>query len=581
MAYLDLFRRMWGIAAGSRHLILSFYGLHIFATICELLYPFVFLKIVNAVQLEAKDNIIPVVVYWLLVWGLLFLGFNLFHRIGRYIEFHVAYRAKQRFIRTSYETLLRQPVAWHQSHHSGDIINRINISSLALFSFITMQFVYIEFAVMFLGSLIALYLFIPEISLGAFVMATVALLLIRYFDGRLARWYRTINSVSHRISSTLLDLLPKVVTIIAYRAASYTSERLERSLGQGYAPTMRANGIVNAAKWFCVTMLMTAMQILSVLYYIVSELSRNGTVLAGNVTAVYQYVDRFTNTFRSFSQEYQKIIQWNIDMEALADLRNEHVATEAQIDTHSFQTVAIEKLEFTRNTKDSSLMCSLSFESGEKVALVGESGCGKSSLLLLLAGIHTPDTVKVTIDGQQHDSLSVLSSMALLVPQNPEVFEDTIQENILLGAANDLEDLERALSCSTFDEVLLRQPEGLKTEMRENGSSLSGGQKQRLALARGVFYASAFEILMMDEPTSSVDAANELKIYERILSGFPNKTFLVATHNIELTRLFDKIIVMDKGRIVDIGSYSEVSKNSEIFRRLKDGKSPTESQVLL
>lgn len=569
MSYVLLFRRMWKYSLGDRHLIVAFYMLHAFASASELMYPFVFAKIINSVQLSERNEILPTIIYWLGVWIVLFVSFNLFHRLGRYIEFHVAYTAKTRFVCDAYRNISSNPISWHNNNHTGSVINIINTASSALFKFTTMQFVYVEFIVAFLGSLTLLAMLVPIISIFSVCAAMLVLLLIRYFDESLTHWYRIINRKNHKVSSTLLDLLSNITTILIYQLQEYTERRLAASIWNGYAPNMRAHGFVNALKWFCVTLLVTLLQVLGVFYYIYTQIRTEGTVLAGYVTAVYQYLERFTTTFRSFAQEYQKITQWEIDVEAIDEIRKHVKSPPVELNPpRHFGFVEVSNLQFTHVARRSCIGCSFSFAAGEKVALVGESGSGKSSLLMLLAGLYTPDNADVSIDGQKVEGLQLIAAMSTLIPQHPEIFEETISRNITLGSPTSEEALNRALSDSTFDKVLSALPDGLDTVMSERGASLSGGQKQRLALARGILHAKNSAIILMDEPTSSVDSSNELSIYKAVIANHEENVIIAAVHNLNLTKLFDRIYVLERGSIIEAGTFAELSETGTVYRRL-------------
>jgi ABC-type multidrug transport system fused ATPase/permease subunit len=143
-----------------------------------------------------------------------------------------------------------------------------------------------------------------------------------------------------------------------------------------------------------------------------------------------------------------------------------------------------------------------------------------------------------------------------LVPQDPEVFADTILKNVTMGIEAPREKVMAAIEMAGFADVLARLPKGLETNIAEKGVSLSGGEKQRLALARGVFFAfdGESEIVLLDESTSGVDVVKERRIYEALLRHFSREVVIATTHKFNLLPLFDEIIVMEKGRVVERGA---------------------------
>jgi ABC-type multidrug transport system fused ATPase/permease subunit len=154
-----------------------------------------------------------------------------------------------------------------------------------------------------------------------------------------------------------------------------------------------------------------------------------------------------------------------------------------------------------------------------------------------------------------------------LVPQDPEVFADTVLKNVTMGIDAPSERVLAAIEMAGFSEVLDRLPRGLETNIAEKGVSLSGGEKQRLALARGIFFAfdGESEIVLLDESTSGVDVVKEKRIYEALLRHFSGQVVIATTHKFNLLPLFDEIIVMDKGRVIERGSLAQLLKGRGTF----------------
>ena len=208
----------------------------------------------------------------------------------------------------------------------------------------------------------------------------------------------------------------------------------------------------------------------------------------------------------------------------------------------------------------------LHLERGRRIALVGESGSGKSTLLRILRGLHPPLTATVTLDGQPSD-LAALSGSSTLVPQDAEIFENTVRYNVTCGIADET-GLDEAVERACLGPVLELLPNGLDTDIRERGVNLSGGQKQRLALARGLFAARDSSILLLDEPTSSLDPVTEAIVYDRIFAGLPDACIVSSVHRLHLLSRFDHIYVMDKGRIVEEGSFAELTTRDGPLNRM-------------
>jgi ABC-type multidrug transport system fused ATPase/permease subunit len=155
-----------------------------------------------------------------------------------------------------------------------------------------------------------------------------------------------------------------------------------------------------------------------------------------------------------------------------------------------------------------------------------------------------------------------------LFPQDPEIFENTILYNITLGLPFHKEDIMKVCEAAMFVDVIQNLPHGLETHIQEKGVNLSGGQKQRLALARGILSARTSDIILLDEPTSSVDPKTEVLIYEKMFSCFSDKAIISSLHRLHLLNRFDYVYIMDQGRIVDHGTFDHLKSNSQIFQKL-------------
>jgi ABC-type multidrug transport system fused ATPase/permease subunit len=212
----------------------------------------------------------------------------------------------------------------------------------------------------------------------------------------------------------------------------------------------------------------------------------------------------------------------------------------------------------------------LDLERGKKIALIGESGSGKSTLLAILRGLYPPEQdVTVKVDGEvRKEGLSLIAEHVTLFPQEPEIFENTIEYNITLGLPYDAAEVDHITELVHFKDVIRQLPKGLQSNIVEKGVNLSGGQKQRLALARGWFAAKDSDIILLDEPTSSVDPKTELHIYEALFAAAQDKVIVSALHRLHLLRFFDAIYVMQQGEVIARGSLQELMSGSDAFKEL-------------
>jgi ABC-type multidrug transport system fused ATPase/permease subunit len=163
-----------------------------------------------------------------------------------------------------------------------------------------------------------------------------------------------------------------------------------------------------------------------------------------------------------------------------------------------------------------------------------------------------------------------LFEQTTLIPQDPEIFENTIRYNITVGLDVPQSDLDHAVSLANFSDVIKRLPQGLESDIREKGVNLSGGEKQRLALARGLLAARSSSVMLMDEPTSSIDLLTVWLIYRQILTQFKDTTVISSLHRLHLLTLFDRILVLSQGKLVQNGTFEDLLATPGLFRDLWD-----------
>jgi ABC-type multidrug transport system fused ATPase/permease subunit len=212
---------------------------------------------------------------------------------------------------------------------------------------------------------------------------------------------------------------------------------------------------------------------------------------------------------------------------------------------------------------------SFAVEGGEKLALVGLSGSGKTTILNLIQRFYAPDAGEILIDGQNIETVSAPSLRAAIafVSQDTYLFAGTIRENIRLGrlTASDAE-IERAAHGAHADDFIGELPQGFDTEVGENGVSLSGGQRQRLAIARALLKNAP--IILLDEATSALDSETEKKIQDALARLTKGRTTIVIAHRLSTVIDADRILVVDGGRIVEEGRHPDLLRRGGIYERL-------------
>jgi ABC-type multidrug transport system fused ATPase/permease subunit len=209
----------------------------------------------------------------------------------------------------------------------------------------------------------------------------------------------------------------------------------------------------------------------------------------------------------------------------------------------------------------------LEVRAGEALALVGPSGAGKTTLADVILGLHRLDQGTLAINGICYaDPTQIPRGVFGYVPQDPFLIDDTIVRNIALGVPDadiDQRRIDDALKAASLDGFVAGLPGGQQTMVGDRGVRLSGGQRQRIGIARALYGNPKF--LVLDEATSSVDATTEVEITEAINRLRGIKTLIVVAHRLSTVRECDRIVLLEKGRIVGVGTYDDLLKRSAMF----------------
>ncbi|OJY90607.1 MAG: ABC transporter [Sphingobacteriales bacterium 40-81] len=583
--YLFLLQVCWRYAGKMRFKYTIIYTAFALSNLVQAALPVIWGVYINDLQQNGTDALRRTWMYALVYLGVKLADWS-FHGPARIVERRLAFFIAKNFMEEYYHKVLQLPVKWQQDHHSGEIINRIRKAYESIRNFFERGFEYVHTLAKFFISFVAMLYFSPLFGGVAIVLGIIVIFTIFQFDKPYIKTLEEVNEEEHKVSASLFDSLSNVVTVITLRLQS----RLQQTLiGRIMAvwPPFRKNVSINEWKWFVTDMLVALIYVVILIGYIWQNWQPGQVMLLGGLVTLMGYVERFTSVFHNVAYLYTDVVKDS------TNVRTAFVISEAYDRHHlpendtalpeNWQSIDINNLSFSHKGNEDFLPAAnntghiaglhsihLILQKGKRIALIGESGSGKSTLLAVLRGLYpATQSASINIDGiAQPDGINMIASHVTLFPQEPEIFENTIEYNITLGVDYSNAEIESICSAVQFWEVVKQLPKGLQSSIAEKGVNLSGGQKQRLALARGMLAAKDSDIILLDEPTSSVDPKTELKIYEHMFARFKNKVVVSALHRLHLLKYFDHICVMEGGCIVAEGSLEYLLNNSETFKEL-------------
>lgn len=587
-AVWNLYRDVWLQMSGQRHVFIGTVALLISAQGVLLSVPYFSGRALNALQLHGTAGFRDAGI-WLSMVLLVACASWLFHGPARILERRGALLIRQRMSASLVERLFRLPLNWHEAHHSGAIAHRVQQSTQALSGFAQSQFIYLNSTVRLLGPLIALWWVQPLVGLAAVAGFTLVIFSVVGFDRAMLRLARQENDAERLYSASLTDTLGNTATVYALRQARGVVGRLERRLLAVFVPLRRAI-VLNELKW-CTVDLSTRLlncRLVGLFVWLATRADAGGlagkTLMLGSLYMVWEYAQQAAGVISSIASHFQTFARQHADY-ASADLIRSSVpsfaAPSLTPSLGKWKRLSVRDLTFRHSCPRGEApvldRLVLRLERGKHYALIGSSGSGKSTLMRVLAGLYSAERIALTVDDaptqvSPAEAALLLRACATLIPQDAEVFEGTLAENLALCESVQgppgPEAYAAALKASCATDFVQATPLGLEVPVTERGANWSGGQRSRVALARGILAACGSDIVLMDEPTASLDPATEARVYTNLFAAFADVCLISSVHRLSLLNRFDEVLIMQEGRLVAQGSVDELALTCPEFQRL-------------
>lgn len=569
-----LLKASWEATRGQRVRLFGFVGLFIIAYSIDLLVPWAIGYVLEVfVERGFTPEAYELALYGLAAYVGLRLLNTLFHHLARYIQNIVAFSARMHEMRKLFNAFMSFPLRWHINHHSGENLSRLHRAVGAVDGMIgTFIWQVVEGLVKIVFATAALFALDLYVALNVLGMGCVTILVMILFNSRLRTQIRSNNAFYDRLNRICVDYLFNIITVKTLRIEDSAKRYLERQqpVGLGISKTISK---YQELKWGSVGIGYALVLGSSLAIYFWGQADVGGAIDVAKVYVLMNYLDRIFGAISAFTGYYGAIVEASTAYEdasrILSELpRSQETAGISRLGS-AWTTLKIKDLNFTYPDSHNPgvHLNELVVNNADKIALVGPSGGGKSTLLKVLAGMLPANAREIQVDSTAGITLDDIAAESLLLPQEPEIFSETVRYNLSMGEDLAESDLHFAIALCKVDQVISKLPQGWESDLAENGLNLSVGEKQRVAMARGLLRASGKQIILLDEPTSSLDPMTEKSIFQGLLQHFENRTVITACHRLALVPLFDKIIFVADGRVQESGTFDQLVAAGGAFAR--------------
>lgn len=498
-----------------------------------------------------------------------------FFRINWFVE--VAEKGLADIRRDTYHKLITLPMNFFSQRRVGELNSRLSADLSQIQDAITTTLAeMIRQVIIFTGGIIFLVLVSGKLTLMLLAVLPVMVVIAVIFGRFIRKLSRQAQDKLAESNTIVEETLQGITNVKAFVNEAFEVGRYNKSIREVVKIAMRGAKFRGVFASFIVFCLFGT--IVSVVWY------GSHLVQAGEISLASMFTFILLSTFvgaamGSFPELYATMQKaFGASERVLEILAEESEPISMSEENNEVKRKIQGNLEFKNvvfsypSRKEITVLNGVSFEAktGEKVAIIGPSGAGKSTIAGLILRFYETQEGQLLFDGNRSSdyTLTDIRNQVAIVPQDVLLFGGTIRENIAYGRLNASEDeIRQASARANAHDFIAGFPEGYDTLVGERGIKLSGGQRQRIAIARALLKDPA--ILILDEATSSLDSESERLVQEALEELMKNRTSIIIAHRLSTIREADKIVVLEKGKVIETGSHSELMKNEEgLYRYL-------------
>jgi ATP-binding cassette, subfamily B, bacterial len=568
--------RLWRFAKPYKGQLLAGFALTLASTAATLVPPYLTMPLMDDILLPYQNGQDIDVNLTLLYLGALLGAAILAWVLGwakTYILALVSERIGADLRTTTYQHLMKLSLEYFGGKRTGDLMARIGSESDRICLFLSMHL--LDFAtdvLMILMTAVILISIDPWLALVTLLPLPFIGWAIHVVRDKLRYGFEKIDRIWSEVTSVLADTIPGVRVVKAFAQEERESDRFRLANEHNLAVNDRVNRVW--ALFSPTITLLTEIGLLVVWAFGIWQIA-NDAITVGMLTACLAYIGRFYTRLDSMSRIVAFTQQAATASKRIFDILD-HVSSVPEPSqpvklTNVKGQIELNNVGFRYGNRSVTRGINLKIAPGEMIGLVGHSGSGKSTLVNLICRFYDAAEGTIRLDGVDIRSIAVADYRRHigLVLQEPFLFFGTIAENIAYGKPNATRaEIISAARAAHAHEFILRLPHGYDSLVGERGQSLSGGERQRISIARALLIDP--QILILDEATSSVDSTTEKEIQKALDNLVKGRTTIAIAHRLSTLRKADRLIVLDKGQIIEQGGHDQLMALEGVYRRMYD-----------
>ena len=476
-----------------------------------------------------------------------------------------------------YRRVIRMDPAFFEVTKTGEVLSRLTTDTTLIQSLSGIGLsILLRSSVSFLGSLVLLLMTSLKLALIIFALIPTVLAPMLIFGRRVRRLSRDSQDRVADTSGLAGETLNAIQTVQSFTLEELVGRRYDQAVEDSFSTAVRRTRV---RAWLIAAAIMTTFSAVTLVLWLGARAVLQGTMTGGDLAKFLSYAIFMGTSVAALSEMWGELQRASGAMERTVELLGSRpsIAIPAKpvaLNPVEKGAITFERLSFSYPSRPQIHALAdfqLHIAPGETVAFVGPSGAGKSTVFQLLLRFYDPLSGRILIDGVDiaHADPQAVRARIGLVPQETMIFGASARENIRYGRpdATDAQ-IEAAAQAAAAADFIDKLPEGYDTFLGERGARLSGGQKQRIAIARAILKNPP--ILLLDEATSSLDSESERLVQDALERLMRDRTTLVIAHRLATAINSDRIVVVDRGRIVGTGRHEQLMRDNPLYSRLAE-----------